>query len=162
MQKKLNNTSTNNLRNFYGKRNGMANFGIRSGCRWIAILCFLGIAVLWLSLLPGGWTESRADVPEAQKPEVRHLLDYLAHSGCRMDRNGSLHDAQEAIAHIVKKYDYYKDDIKTTEDFIDRSASRSSLSGRSYRVLCPGKEARPTADWLKEELERYRKEQAGP
>ena len=129
------------------------------GRRWLAVLCFLGVAGLLLFL--GGWTESRADVPEAQKPEVQHLLDYLIKSGCQMERNGDKHDAKEAVEHIVKKYDYYRDGIKTTEDFIARSSSRSMLSGRPYRVLCPGKEARPTADWLKAELERYREKQAG-
>ena len=138
----------------------MASYDMQSDHKWIKT-SFLGGAVLLLSLLSGEWTESRADVPEEQKPEVQHLLDYLAHSGCRMKRNGINHDAKDAVEHIVQKYDYYRDDIKTTEDFIDRSASRSSLSGLSYKVLCPGKEARPTADWLKEELERYRKEQAG-
>jgi hypothetical protein len=135
----------------------MASFDIRSDRKRMKI-SFLASLILVLSFLQ---SEGRADVPEAQKPEVKHLLDYLENSGCQMKRNGSKHDAQEAVAHIVKKYDYYKDDIKTTEDFIERSASRSSLSGRAYKVLCPGEEARPTADWLKEELDRYRKEKAG-
>ena len=136
----------------------MANFNISPGGKWVKV-SLLWSAVLLLSL--GGFTESPADVPEAQRAEVQHLLDYLSQSGCRMKRNGSSHDAKEAVAHIVRKYDYYRDDIKATEDFIDRSASRSSLSGRSYKVLCPRKEAQPMADWLKEELERYRKERTG-
>ena len=122
------------------------------------IIAYLISALLPLSFLPA---EIHADVPEAQKSEVNHLLEYLKNSGCQMERNGSKHDAQEAVKHINKKYDYYRDDIKTTEDFIDRSASRSSLSGREYHVLCPGQETRPTADWLKEELEHYRKEKVG-
>lgn len=135
----------------------MASIQILSDGRLIKV-SFLASLLLAFSFLPG---ESRADVPEAQKAEVQHLLDYLKNSGCRMDRNGSIHDADEAIKHIVRKYDYYRDDIKTTEDFIDRSASRSTFSGRAYKVLCPGQEARPTADWLKEELERFRKQQTG-
>jgi hypothetical protein len=135
----------------------MARFKILSGGRLTKVFVLVSL-LLALHFLTG---ESRADVPEAQKPEVQHLLDYLKNSGCQMERNGSKHDAREAVEHIQKKYDYYKDDIKTTEDFIERSASRSSLSGRAYQVLCPGEEARPTADWLKDELERYRKEQAG-
>lgn len=110
------------------------------------------------SFLHGG---SWADVPDAQKPEVQHLLDYLKISGCVMERNGSKHDAREAVEHIKKKYDYYKDNINTTEDFIERSASRSSLSGRVYHVLCPGKEPQHTSDWLNEELERFRKQRKG-
>jgi hypothetical protein len=137
----------------------MANFDIQTGGKGIVVLSFLGSFLLILSL--GGWTVSRADVPEAQKLEVQHLLDYLANSGCLMERNGDKHDTEEAVEHIARKYNYYKDDIKTTEDFIDRSASRSLLSGRSYNVLCPGKEPQLTADWLKEELDRFRKEQAG-
>ena len=116
----------------------------------------LGGALLSFALVLA--SEVQADVPETQKPEVQHLINYLKNSGCQMERNGSKHDAQEAVEHIQKKYDYYKEDIKTTEDFIDRSASRSSLSGRDYHVLCPGQEARPTADWLKEELERFRQQ----
>ena len=135
----------------------MANFKILSDGRLIKVFVLVSL-LLVLHFLTG---ESRADVPEAQKPEIQHLLTYLKNSGCQMERNGSKHDAQEAVEHIQKKYDYYKDDIKTTEDFIERSASRSSLSGRAYQVLCPGEEARPTADWLKEELERYRKEKTG-
>jgi hypothetical protein len=135
----------------------MASFEIQTDSKWVKV-SFLMSLILSLSILPG---ESRADVPETQKAEVQHLLNYLADSGCKMDRNGSIHDPQEAVKHIVRKYDYYRDDIKTTEDFIDRSASRSSFSGRAYQVLCPEKEARPTADWLKEELERFRKQQTG-
>ena len=138
----------------------MASFKIHHNYKRIKGTVLVSMALL-LTLLSGEWTESRADVPEAQKAEVQHLLDYLKNSGCQMDRNGSIHDAQEAVSHILKKYDYYKDAIKTTEDFIERSASRSSLSGRAYHVLCPREEVRPTADWLKEELDRYRKEKAG-
>lgn len=78
-----------------------------------------------------------------------------------MERNGKPHDAEEAVRHIVRKYNYYRDRIQTTEDFITLAATRSLLSGRSYRVLCNGKESRLMADWLKIELDRYRKSQAG-
>ena len=78
-----------------------------------------------------------------------------------MERNGINHETQEAVRHILRKYNYYRDRIQTTEDFINLAATRSLLSGRSYRVLCNGKESRLTADWLKEELDRYRKSQAG-
>jgi len=80
--------------------NGIANFDFRSSCR--RVKAFLSGGVLLLSLLSVGWTESRADVPEAQKPEITHLLDYLKNSGCLMERNGSKHDAQKAVEHIQK------------------------------------------------------------
>ncbi len=137
----------------------MANFdaGRSRGILTISLASF----ALLLSLLSGGWIEGRADVAGAQKREVQHLIDFLSHSGCRMERNGKPHDAEEAVRHIVRKYNYYRDRIQTTEDFITLAATRSLLSGRSYRVLCNGKESRLMADWLKIELDRYRKNRAG-
>ena len=45
-------------------------------------------------------------------------------------RNGSEHKADAAVKHLLRKYDYAKDDLKTAGDFIIHCASRSSLSGR--------------------------------
>lgn len=137
----------------------MANFDIGRSRGIITIS--LGSFALLLSLLSGGWIEGRADVSGAQKREVQHLIDFLSHSGCRMERNGKLYDSEAAVRHMVRKYNYYRDRIQTTEDFITLAATRSLLSGRSYRVLCDGKESRLMADWLKDELGRYRKSQAG-
>ncbi len=97
-----------------------------------------------------------ADVPPEQRPEVEHLLDFVEHSGCTIHRNGDDHPATEAREHILKKYDYFRDRIRSTEDFIEYSASRSTLSGRDYTVTCPGKATIPTRTWLRKELQRYR------
>ena len=132
----------------------MAKFKNFRSCFPVAILAMVGVF-----LLPG--LEVRADVPEAQQHEVAHLLDFISHSGCRMVRNGTAHEAPEAVKHIQRKYDYYREDIKTTEDFIDKSASRSTISGRAYTVECPGQTARPVAEWLKEELNHYRSRGGG-
>jgi len=132
--------------------------GFLAGRVWGLLLLPAGSGALLFFYLSG---VVGADVPETQNAEVQHLIDYLKTSGCEMERNGSRHDAEEAVKHIQKKYDYYRDDIKTTEDFIEKSASQSMLSGSKYRVHCPGGKVRLTADWLMEELERYRKEQRG-
>ena len=99
---------------------------------------------------------SVADVPESSRPEVQHLLDFLRGSECRMERNGKTHSSEDAYAHVKKKYDYFRDEIGTSEEFIELSATKSTLSGRYYRVLCPGEPPVRTRDWLLEELERYR------
>ena len=44
----------------------------------------------------------------------------------------------------------------TSEDFITRAATESSMSHKPYQVRCAGKEAEPSASWLKAELSRYR------
>ena len=114
------------------------------------------MVLIAITLLPEAVV--RADVPDSQKPEVKHLIDFISHSGCRMVRNGDSHEAPDAVKHILKKYKYYRGDIKTTEDFIDRAASKSSMSGKLYTVECPGQKNQPTGQWLKEELNRYRTE----
>jgi hypothetical protein len=97
-----------------------------------------------------------ADVPPAQQAEVQHLLNYLGSSHCGMIRNGKAHDAAEAVQHVRRKYDHYRDRIDSTEDFIAYAATKSLVSGRAYQVQCPGEAAVTSADFLSGELARYR------
>lgn len=102
---------------------------------------------------------AHGDVAGPQQAEVAHLLEFVRTTTCTVDRNGSLHDGPSAHAHILKKYDYFRDRIRTTEDFIAYSATRSTVSNQAYTVLCPGQPRMETAEWLRRELERYRKQQ---
>ena len=104
-------------------------------------------------------TVVRADVAGPQRAEVAYLLEFVRTTACTIDRNGTPHDGPAAHVHIVKKYDYFRDRIKTTEDFIAYSATRSTTSGKSYTVTCPGEPRMETAEWLRRELERYRRQQ---
>ena len=97
-----------------------------------------------------------ADVPPEQKAEVDYLLEYVSKSGCEMNRNGSRHKGEAAVSHIQKKYDYFRDDIKSTEDFIEYSATKSTMSGKYYMVECEGQESMKTQDWLLDALQVYR------
>jgi hypothetical protein len=107
-----------------------------------------------LSLLPLSWPpQARA---AASQDEIQHLLSFIRSSNCTFIRNGSRHDPQEAVTHIEKKYNYLKNRIKSTDDFIRGAATRSSLSGRDYEVICDGQTMK-TADWLRRELARYRR-----
>jgi hypothetical protein len=99
---------------------------------------------------------AHADVPDDQVVEVVHLLAYVESSGCTFIRNGDQHAAADSVSHIQKKYDYYRDDIENTEDFIRYSATKSVLSGKYYTVRCPGQKAMRTQDWLMAELKHYR------
>ena len=101
---------------------------------------------------------AHADVPAAQQAEVAHLLGFVQTSACLINRNGSSHTGEEAAAHIRKKYDYFRNKIKTTEQFIEYSATKSTMSGTYYTVLCNGQEPVKTKDWLLEELKTYREE----
>jgi len=99
-----------------------------------------------------------ADVPPDQEKEVKHLLDFVKNSHCIINRNGTDYPAEEGIEHIQKKYNYFRGKINNTEEFIEYSATRSTMSGRDYTVTCPGRETINTQDWLMAELKRYRLE----
>jgi hypothetical protein len=97
-----------------------------------------------------------ADALPRQKLVIDHLLNFVKHSTCKINRNGKIHDGSAAASHIKKKYDYFKDDIETTEQFIELSATKSTLSGKYYMVQCgDGKQIR-TKGWLLKELRSYR------
>ena len=102
---------------------------------------------------------ARADVPENQVAEVNHLISFVKTSDCVLNRNGTDHPGEKSVAHIQKKYNYFRNKIKSTEDFIDYSATKSTMSGKYYTVTCPGQETVRSQDWLLKELARFRSTQ---
>lgn len=89
--------------------------------------------------------------------EIVHLLQYIESSQCTFVRNGSSHNSADARSHIEKKYGYVKSRVETTEDFIRYAATKSSLSGNKYEVVCDGQRY-ATGNWLQQELQRFRKQ----
>lgn len=87
--------------------------------------------------------------------EIDHLLGFIEDSGCTFVRNGDAHDSAGARKHIEGKYDYARRWIQTTEQFVEYTATRSSVSGKPYVVSCGGHE-QPSSEWLLSELENYR------
>jgi hypothetical protein len=88
--------------------------------------------------------------------EVEHLLEYVGLTSCKYERNGEMYSGQKAVEHIKKKYDYFIDDIETTEDFIKYSATKSKMSGKHYKIHCTNEPVVKSSAWLLAELERYR------
>ncbi|HDS0949164.1 TPA: YfeK family protein [Stenotrophomonas maltophilia] len=95
--------------------------------------------------------------PQAQR-EIAQLIASLDGSQCRFQRNGSWHDAAEARAHLQRKYDYLlkKDKVDSAEQFIERAASQSSMSGKAYRIQCPGQPEQTAAAWFGARLQALR------
>jgi len=102
--------------------------------------------VLW-SISHGGWADTTG--------EIDHLLGFIGSSDCVFVRNGDEYDAAGAKSHIERKYGYAKRWIETTEQFIEYTATKSSVSGEPYRVICAGREE-PSSAWLLGELARFR------
>ncbi|KPK26931.1 MAG: hypothetical protein AMJ61_07480 [Desulfobacterales bacterium SG8_35_2] len=88
--------------------------------------------------------------------EIASLLLFVEQSECTFMRNGKHYDAPEARRHIEKKYNYFKDRIHTAEEFIQYSATKSTMSGKPYRVECNGVGI-TSSDWLYAELDKLRK-----
>jgi hypothetical protein len=95
--------------------------------------------------------ESQADT----EIEIKHIIEYIENSKCTFIRNGKEYNTKEALEHILNKYEYTKHWIKSAEDFIKYTATKSSMSGRPYTVRCDGQEIL-CAEWLSEELNRFR------
>jgi ribonucleotide monophosphatase NagD (HAD superfamily) len=70
-----------------------------------------------------------------EEQKINHLLQYIATlKQAVFIRNGSEHSATEAAAHLEKKWKQAKSEVITAEDFIQKIASRSSMSGKPYLV----------------------------
>lgn len=54
-------------------------------------------------------------------------------------RNGDAHNCEEAVSHLRLKLSNTRNRIDTAEQFIDKVASSSSISGKPYIVKIPGK-----------------------
>ena len=99
-----------------------------------------------------------APLPPPERAEVNALLARLAASNCEFNRNGSWYSGAEARAHLLKKLEALEDKglVKTAEQFIERGASTSSVSGKPYSVRCAGKAPVASSQWLKAELQQVR------
>ena len=105
-----------------------------------------------------GSTAARAEVPPAAKVEIDHLVAYVAASGCDFYRNGSWYDSKKGAEHLQMKLDYLsgRNLIQAAADFIDKAATESSMSSLAYKVRCAGGEPVTSAQWLNDELARFR------
>ena len=99
---------------------------------------------------------SKADVPPSQKTEVEYLLGLVKNSACKFERNGKIYDVEKAYEHIEMKYEHFRDEITSTETFIEYAATKSMISGKDYLIRCGDRAPVKTSDWLSEELKKYR------
>jgi len=112
----------------------------------------------WFALCLAAAPAAGAAPPAFAVTEINYLLDSLAASGCEFYRNGTWYDAKRAQAHLRLKYDAMaaSDQIDTADDFVNKVASGSSLSGQAYEVRCSGRAPMKTREWLSAMLARYR------
>ena len=81
--------------------------------------------------------------------EIEQLIQRVgASKGVVFIRSGSEYTAADAATHLRRKLGASKGRIKTPEQFIDKVGSRSSMTGRAYRVRLPDGREIDSAEWL--------------
>lgn len=116
---------------------------------------YYNIIMIWLLLI----TPAAALLPSQCRAntdaEISNLKAFIGNSECIFIRNGVEHDSADALKHILRKYHAVRKRIHTAEDFIRLAATKSSLSGKPYKVRCGSNEIL-CSDWLYLELDHYR------
>lgn len=112
------------------------------------------LGALFLALFPS------ALFADQLSDEIEYLTTHLQKSDCTFVRNGANHDTSEALEHINKKYAYFKKKIKTTEDFIKYSATKSTISGNHYSIIS-GETTYDSQKYLLSILKKYRESRKG-
>ncbi len=93
---------------------------------------------------------------------IDYLLEYVRASDVAFIRNNKEHSPEDAAEHIMKKYKHYRKKIKTPEDFIRLSATKSMMSGKAYHIRTADGVTMTSAEWLTQALEEYRSAKAAP
>jgi len=125
------------------------------------MICFTWTSRSWLftvllltSMAASG--DGPGQQPENLESAIQFLLKHVADSGLVFIRNSEKHAAVDAAEHMNSKYEYFRDKIKTPEDFIQRCASKSLMSGKLYLVVLENGEEVRTDAWLLSALTIYR------
>lgn len=88
--------------------------------------------------------------------EINYLISSVGKSGCRFIRNGRRYSGYDARSRLRSKRRLNSHLIDSTEEFIEKIASRSVRSGKPYLIDCRGEDEQPLGEWLTAVLADYR------
>ena len=113
------------------------------------------VSAALLALLP---LLCAAQVGPVTEREIAGLLQAVGASGCEIIRGGTAYPAAQAQQHLRKKYEYLaaRGQLASTEDFVDKAATRSSMLGEAYLMRCGSAPPQPCAQWLQVRLKAMR------
>jgi hypothetical protein len=102
-------------------------------------------------------------VPLAATESLEQTIDFLLHrietADATFIRNGQSHTPKEAVAHVRAKYEHFKGQIKTADDFIRLAASKSLVMGQPYLIRGrDGKEVQLDV-WLSHALREHERDE---
>ena len=117
-------------------------------------------SVITALLISGLVGTAGAQAPSATvQKEVEQLFAALKQSQCEFQRNGTWYDAAKASEHLQQKYQYLlnKKLVPSTEAFIERAATESSMSGKPYQVRCGQNAPVNSRHWFEQQLKAIRR-----
>lgn len=104
-----------------------------------------------MSYLAAGTAFALYAADKREEKRIEHLLEWIAASPYNFVRNGRNHTGKEARRHLLWKRFRNRRKIKTAEDFINKIANHSTVTGESYWVEYPDKTRRPLKEVLEEQ-----------
>jgi uncharacterized protein DUF5329 len=101
---------------------------------------------------PAAARAADAPGPLTEQQRIAALLAVVDQSGATFIREGKEYSAAEGRRHLERKLWFAGSRVETAEDFIDKIASRSSITGRPYLVRLPSGKESETGVWLRQKL----------
>jgi hypothetical protein len=106
-------------------------------------------------LAAGATTAVRANPPPHEQGRIDRLIRYVeSQKDMKFIRNGSEYSCAEAARFLRGKLETLAADITTAREFIERVATKSSMSGQPYHVKFGDGRLMPAAQFLSDELKR--------
>ena len=94
---------------------------------------------------------------ETMDEEIDYILNTVGQSNCTFIRNGKSYPAVDAQKHLEKKRRRGRRYFSSADEFIEKLASKSSMSGDSYLIQCGDEAQQPSGQWFATLLAKRRK-----
>ena len=85
---------------------------------------------------------------DSMNEEIDYLISSVGKGGCTFVRNGNKYTGRDARAHLKSKRRRNAHFIDSTEEFINKIASRSATSGKPYQIHCKGENQKNAGAWF--------------
>ena len=90
-----------------------------------------------------------------EEQKIEHLISFIRNlKGSTFIRNGDEHTAQAAADHLQMKREKAGSRVKTAQEFIDKIATKSSMSGELYMIRFANGKMFPCQMVLSNELQK--------
>ena len=99
---------------------------------------------------------STVSLAESMDQEIDYLISSVGKSDCTFIRNGKPYSGPNARKHLRSKRRHNARLIGSTEEFIEKIASRSSMSGKPYLISCRGQGRQTANEWFRALLIKFR------